>query len=72
MAGAAQAASQVPLQHAAPVAVPSLHVVRLCALQWQATKRTGAADGVLWRDFAARCYQQAASKGLPQPKPGRK
>ena len=38
---------------------PPLEVVRQCAEKWQAMKRGGAADGLLWRDFSVRCYQDA-------------
>ncbi|MBV1707895.1 MAG: hypothetical protein KGQ37_11885 [Hyphomicrobiales bacterium] len=49
-----------------------IEVVRLCAKKWQAMKRGGAAQGLLWRDFSAHCYRSFESGAAHGKTPGRK
>ena len=36
--------------------------MRACGEEWQAMKRTGAASGKVWRDFAALCLRRKAPR----------
>ncbi|RFB80654.1 hypothetical protein DYH55_03895 [Methylovirgula sp. 4M-Z18] len=49
------APSQTPQPSPQP-APPSHARVHQCAVEWQEKKKTGAAAGNTWREFAAECY----------------